>query len=101
MQDIIKVKAHIKLLPDNLGRKTPFLSGYRPVFWFKSASTRISGKIELIDSSSFKPNAEGDVFIFFNKGIIDTNNFRENEKFEFTEGLNPIGKGEILQVLVS
>ncbi len=99
MSNVIKIRAHIKLVPSDIGRKTPFATGYRPLFSFKDAPTRISGKIDLLDKDLFEPNSEGDVIITFLQGTIDDKYFKENEKFDFTEGLHPIGNGEILEIL--
>lgn len=97
MTDLIKIIAKIKLLPE--GRRTPFVSGYRPLFNFINASTKISGRIDLIDSSQFEPAAEGLVYITFIIGIINDNSFIVGEGFTFGESEPILGEGEIVQVL--
>jgi translation elongation factor EF-Tu-like GTPase len=54
--NMIRIKAVIKLYND--GRKTPFTSGYRPLFDFIE-ETKTSGQITLIDREVFYPGDEG------------------------------------------
>ena len=60
--NMIRIKAVIKLYND--GRKTPFTSGYRPLFDFIE-ETKTSGQITLIDREVFYPGDEGIVEIAF------------------------------------
>ncbi len=80
-------------------RKTPFISGYRPLFEFNGANTKISGKIDLIDTELFHPGKSGTIQITFNKGLINESHFKVGEVFTFSEGVNPLGKGEIVDVI--
>lgn len=59
---MIRIKAIIKLYSDS--RKTPFLSGYRPLFDFIE-ETKTSGQITLIDRKAFYLGDEGIVEIAF------------------------------------
>lgn len=99
MSVLIKIIAKIKLLSG--GRRTPFVSGYRPLFNFKNASTKISGRIDLIDSSQFEPGAEGLVYITFIRGMIADKSLIEGEDFTFGESEPVLGEGEIVQILGS
>ncbi|SHE77059.1 hypothetical protein SAMN05444362_102146 [Dysgonomonas macrotermitis] len=47
---MIKIKAYIELFKN--ARKTPFHSGYRPLFLFQEG-TYTSGSIELLDRNVF------------------------------------------------
>jgi translation elongation factor EF-Tu-like GTPase len=85
MSEVIKITAKIKLFSGAGVRQTPFLNGYRPMFNFEGASTKISGKIELLNAASFGPGMSGIVTIVFLKGLIDGIYFRAGEKFTFDE----------------
>jgi hypothetical protein len=52
------------------GRKTALESGYRPLFNFVNAPTKISGRIDLIDVTPFEPGRTGFVKITFPEGVI-------------------------------
>jgi elongation factor Tu len=93
---MIKVKAYIKLYKD--GRKTPFQSGYRPMFNFID-EMKTSGKIDLIDKDEFCPGEEGEVNItFINKKYLGED-FDIGKKFTFGEGEEPLGEGEITEIV--
>ncbi|HEY9257460.1 MAG TPA: hypothetical protein VIP81_05750, partial [Chitinophaga sp.] len=83
------------LFLDNQSRRTPFNSGYRPLFNFPGARTKISGTIKLISSDYFPPGSKGNVEITFIKGMIDDSHFKAGTKFTFDEGRNILGQGEI------
>jgi translation elongation factor EF-Tu-like GTPase len=92
---MIKVKAKIKLYKTDSGRKTPFNSGYRPLFNF-IPEMKTSGQITLNDKEEFFPGDEGIVEIaFLNKDYLG-NNFGVGTKFTFGEGQEPLGEGEII-----
>ena len=98
MSDLIKLKATIHLFAGDNVRQTPFASGYRPLFLFSNAKTKISGRIDLIGGHSFEPGSSGAVTISFVSGIIDEIYFRVGEKFTFSEGQNELGSGEIIDI---
>ena len=89
---MIKIKARIYLYQFN-GRKTPFKSGYRPLFNVDN-QTKISGKIDLIDGEFFNPGTQGEVFITF----LNNNELKINSVFCFDEGLKILGEGEVLEI---
>ena len=92
---MIKVKAKIRLYKD--GRKTPFISGYRPLFSFIE-EMKTSGQIILNDQSEFYPGDEGVVeIVFLNKEYLGT--FDIGTKFTFGEGHEPLGEGEIKELI--
>ncbi|MFY0256504.1 hypothetical protein ACDQ55_21430 [Chitinophaga sp. 30R24] len=95
MVDLINILATIELFSDEQSRKTPFKSGYRPLFNFPGATTKISGSIKLIDMDSFSPGSKGDVEISFIKGMIDDSYFKSGVKFTFDEGGSVLGEGWI------
>ncbi|WP_160715074.1 hypothetical protein [Chitinophaga solisilvae] len=95
MVDFIKVLATINLFFNERSRKTPFTSGYRPLFNFSGAQTKVSGSIKLIDMDSFSPGSKGDVEISFIKGMIDDSYFKSGMKFTFDEGGSVLGEGWI------
>jgi len=99
MEDLIKVLARIELLAGKDVRQVPFISGYRPAFYFEGERTRISGRIDLTDRDSFMPGTSGLVNIAFIKGMIDDSRFNPNEEFTFSEGRNVLGKGIIIERL--
>lgn len=84
--NMIRIKAIIKLYTD--GRKTPFFSGYRPLFDFIE-ETKTSGQITLIDREAFYPGDEGIVEIAFLHRKALGNNFLKVLSL-------PLGKGESL-----
>ncbi|WP_421947694.1 hypothetical protein [Phaeodactylibacter xiamenensis] len=92
---MIKTKAHIKLFES--GRKTPFESGYRPLFSF-TEKMKASGSITLIEKDEFHPGDEGEVeIVFISKKYLGAS-FGKGSKFLFSEGGPPLGEGEIIQV---
>jgi len=93
---MIEVKAHIKLFLD--GRRTPFKSGYRPLFDFIS-ETKTSGMIKLLDTEKFYPGEEREVLIKFLSREFLGNDFKPGKKFTFGEGVKPLGEGTIVKVL--
>lgn len=93
---MIKVKAYIKLFKK--GRKTPFHSGYRPLFNFV-ADMRTSGKIELLDKDEFYPGDEGLVKISFLNGDYLGDDFKKGKAFTFGENEEPLGEGVINEIL--
>lgn len=94
--NMIRIKAIIRLYKN--GRKTPFSNGYRPLFDFAEC-TKTSGQINLIDRDMFYPGDEGIVEIYFLKDLYLGNNFSEGVKFTFGEGREPLGEGEIKEIL--
>lgn len=93
---MIKVKAKIKLYK-NL-RKTPFTNGYRTMFNFVK-EMKTSGNIKLIDRDNFFPGDEGEVEINFLSKTHLRNDFNIGKKFSFGEGEEPLGEGEILEIV--
>lgn len=95
---MIKIKATLKLYKGSDKRQTPFYSGYRPLFSFIE-ETKTSGQITLLDKEEFKPGEEGIVEIaFLNKDYLG-DNFSEGTKFTFGEGREPLGEGEVKEIL--
>ena len=90
---MIRVRAHIKLYAGAGKRKTPFTSGYRPLFDVLE-DTKTSGMITLLDRDSFEPGDEGGVEIKFINANCD-----EGTKFNFYESVEPLGEGVILELL--
>jgi translation elongation factor EF-Tu-like GTPase len=95
----IKTMACIELLVGEKMRKMPFSNGYRPLFDFEGADTKISGRIDLINREVFSPGMVEDVQITFIRGIISDNCFATGTKFTFNEGSDILGKGEIRAVI--
>ncbi|HEX8514833.1 MAG TPA: hypothetical protein VF868_01450 [Bacteroidia bacterium] len=95
---MIEVIAKIKVYDTQLGRKTPFNSGYRPLFSFIK-SMKTSGQITLIEGDKFFPGDEGIVKIKFANADYLGNNFRTGVKFTFGEGVQNIGEGEVIEIL--
>jgi len=82
-----------------VGRKTPFTNGYRPLFNFKS-EIKTSGQIALIDRKEFNPGDEGIVEIaFLNKDYLGID-FGIGTKFTFGEGGEPLGEGEVKAIII-
>ena len=99
MTALIKTVAKIHLFTGTGMRKNPFKSGYRPLFDFSQAKTKISGQINLINSESFEPGKSGVVEITFIRGIISDRYFKVGEVFSFGEGTHALGKGQIIQII--
>lgn len=90
---MLKIKAKIWLYKKN-GRKTPFKSGYRPLFDFKGDS-KYSGKIDLISKKEFFPGEEDIVYITFaNLEYLNVDNI-----FLFSEGLIDLGEGIVVEIV--
>jgi translation elongation factor EF-Tu-like GTPase len=96
---MITLLANIKLYSCEIGRNMPFTSGYRPLFNFKKAPTKTSGRIDLIGVENFQPGSLGVVKITFVEGIINSSYFKAGEKFTFDEGRVRTGEGEFLEVV--
>jgi translation elongation factor EF-Tu-like GTPase len=102
MYNKIQVLAQLKLFSGENMRRTPFVSTYRPIFEFKGARTKISGRIDLLNTKSFYPGTTGIVQITFLKDMIDDNYFKKGETFKISEGGEYIlGEGEIIEVLAT
>ena len=81
-------------------RQTPFWSTYRPIFEFKGANTKLSGKIDLRDREKFFPGTSGIVEVTFLKGMIENKYFTAGQLFTISEGGKfNLGQGEILEVI--
>lgn len=93
---MVTIKACIKLFKN--GRKSPFFTGYRPVFRFIE-ETATSGLIELIDREDFAPDDEGVVKITFGFREYLGNDFGEGKEFTFGEGRVALGKGTVIEIL--
>ncbi|MES2653134.1 MAG: hypothetical protein V4663_15440 [Bacteroidota bacterium] len=93
---MVKIKARIKLYEN--GRKTPFYSGYKPLFNFIE-EMKVSGRIDLLDRKQFYPGEEGEVEItFLNKQYLGKD-LAIGNVFVFGEGLSPLGEGIVQKVL--
>lgn len=99
VEKLITISAEIELLLNKSSRETPIHSGYRPLFNFDNAKTKISGRIDLIDSDSLSPGKFGIVKITFIRGMLNDNVFKSEEKFTFDEGKSLIGRGKIIEGL--
>jgi translation elongation factor EF-Tu-like GTPase len=95
---MIKVKAKIKLYKNDTSRKTPFTNGYRPLFNFIK-EMKTSGQIMLKDRNEFFPGDEGLVEITFLSKNYLGDDFGVGAKFVFGEGLEPLGEGEIIELI--
>ncbi|MFK7798670.1 MAG: hypothetical protein AB8E82_14555 [Aureispira sp.] len=88
---MIKIRAKIKLY--NI-RKTPFRSGYRPLFDFGSKN-KTSGHITLLDKQEFLPGEEAYVEIAFLNRQYLGKDFQEGTTFFFGEGVYTLGEGKV------
>lgn len=95
---MIKIKARIRLFKGDLGRRTPFTNGYRPLFNFIKGM-KTSGQIILKDRQEFLPGDEGIVEIeFLNKEYLG-DEFKKGKEFTFDEGIDILGNGQVLEIL--
>lgn len=93
---MVKIRAYIKLYEN--GRKTPFHSGYRPLFNFVE-EMKTSGRIDLIDKEQFSPGEEGEVeILFLNRNYLG-GDFDIGTTFLFGEGEIPLGEGTVKEIL--
>ena len=93
---MIRVKAKITLF--RMGRKTPFVSGYRPLFNF-IPEMKTSGQIVLHDRQELFPGDQALVeIIFLNKEYLG-DSFGPGAHFTFGEGFEPIGEGVIKELI--
>lgn len=91
---MLKVKALIKLYKNDGGRKTAFISGYRPLFNFIGEMKK-SGQISLMDKKQFFPGESDFVNITFLNDDYLGDNLGVGTKFTFGEGGHPLGESEI------
>ncbi len=95
---MIKIKAKLKLYKGKGKRKTPFLSGYRPLFGF-STETKTSGQINLLNQKEIKPGEDEIVeIVFLNREYLGYN-FGVGKTARFFEGEEPLGEVEIIELL--
>lgn len=93
---MVKIRAYIKLYEN--GRKTPFNSGYKPLFNFIE-EMKTSGRIDLIDKEQFYPGEEGEVeIIFLNRDYLGSD-FDIGKTFLFGEGAVLLGEGMVKEIL--
>ena len=97
---MIKISAKIKLYTGENKRKTPFVTGYRPLFQFIS-DTKTSGQITLRTQEKFMLGEEGIVEISFLHKEYLGQDFRIGKSFNFYESEEPLGEGEIIEILIS
>jgi elongation factor Tu len=95
---VTTVKANIKLYKNENSRKTPFISGYRPIFSFANQEVKTSGQIILTGKKKFNPGEEGKVRIRFLSKFLG-GNFGKGIKFTFSEGEIPLGEGIITEII--
>ncbi|OWK68865.1 hypothetical protein [Pedobacter sp. AJM] len=93
---MIKILAKIKLYKTE--RKTPFKSGYRPLFNF-IPDMKTSGQITLKENTDFCPGEEGIVEIAFLHREFLGEKFDVGSKFTFGEGALPFGEGEVREII--
>jgi translation elongation factor EF-Tu-like GTPase len=98
---MITTICRIELYSFEKGRKAPFQSGYRPLFDFPNVQSKISGKIDLINTNSFSPGMSDIVKISFIEGIINMQNLIAGTRFSYSEGLQALGEGEVLEIVSS
>ena len=95
---MIKARAKINLYKGENKRQAPFTSGYRPLFSFIQ-ETKTSGKITILNGKDLKPGDSDIVEItFLNKEYLGKD-FGVGTTFKFYESKEPLGEGEILEVL--
>lgn len=93
---MVKIRAYIKLYEN--GRKTPFYSGYRPLFNFVE-EMKTSGRIDLIGKEQFCPGEEGEVEILFLNRKYLGSDFDIGKMFLFGEGETALGEGTVKEIL--
>lgn len=94
---MVNVRSIIKLYRGDLYRKTPFNTGYRPLFNFVNDMKK-SGKITLLDKEKFNTGEEGEVKITFLDNLYLGTDFGRGKKFTFSEGTQILGEGSVLEV---
>jgi translation elongation factor EF-Tu-like GTPase len=99
MNETKKILANIEFSLNNTSRQNPFYSGYRPVFTFADARTKLSGRIALINKGKFGQGESGNVEITSVKDIIDDEHFNVGQKFTFAEEPNQVGKGHVIEII--
>jgi len=99
MDKLIQVLAKLEVFEGENMRRISISSGYRPAFKFESARTMLSGQIELLHEDYLRPGCSTILKISFVKGIIDDSFFTQEEPFTFSEGTNPLGRGQIIERL--
>ncbi|MBD1432700.1 hypothetical protein H8B06_07690 [Sphingobacterium sp. DN00404] len=93
---MVKIRAYIKLYRNV--RRTPFRTGYRPLFDFIE-EMKTSGRIDLIDRKQFYPGDEGEVkIVFLNRDYLG-DDFDIGKTFLFGEGSDPLGEGVVKEIL--
>jgi translation elongation factor EF-Tu-like GTPase len=95
---MIKIRAKIKLYIGENKRKTSFVTGYRPLFQFIS-EMKTSGQITLLNQEAFMPGEEGIVEILFLHRKYLGQDFIVGKSFKFYESEEPLGEGEIVEIL--
>ncbi len=85
-----KFQAEIYVLDKNEGgRHTPFFSGYRPQFFFRTAD--ITGDLHLVDTEMCMPGDNATVNVLLTKSIA----MEQGLRFAIREGGRTVGSGVV------
>ena len=95
IQPLARFKAELYVLKkEEGGRHTPFFSGYRPQFFFRT--TDVTGEIQLAaDVSMILPGDNANVEVGLDKPIA----LATGSRFAIREGGKTVGSGVVTQVL--
>jgi len=96
----IKTLARVTLYSWPDGRKTPIMTGYRPLFEFPGHNSKTSGRIDIIGKSTFEPGTTQEVEITFLETVLKKDAISPGTRFSFGEGPKPLGEGVILKVFL-
>lgn len=105
IDDLIIIKAKITMKStENGGRKTGFISGYRPNHVFEFIEDNLPlrtfiGDINFEEPELFQPGETKDVVIRFLKVSEIEKYINVGQKWHINEGLRNLGTGEILEIL--
>jgi elongation factor Tu len=95
---MIRLLAEIELYKIDNGRKTPFKSGYRPLFNFTDKS-KVSGQVILKSKDFFYPGDTGLVEINFLPELLKEEWLVEGKEFTFDEGITTLGEGKLIRII--
>jgi translation elongation factor EF-Tu-like GTPase len=81
------------------GRTTSAVSGYRPIIKFQDLHMRTSGQQVFVGREFVKPGEIAKAEITIASIEPFQNSLYVGQSFEFSEGINPIGVGTIIEIL--
>jgi translation elongation factor EF-Tu-like GTPase len=97
---MIELLAKIEFFKTEISkRKSPIMSGYRPIISFDNNKVNFSCKLDLLDRDGLEPGSTTTVKLTFIRSVDRDKYFTVGQKFSFSEGLGTMGVGEFIEII--